>query len=62
LEHYDVVIVGAGFAGVSAAIFTGAWQLETLVLEAENPPKLWSYPMNFDKIWFPERNLPSENT
>jgi len=44
LEHYDVVIVGAGFAGVSAAFFTGAWGPKTLVLEAEKPPKLWSYP------------------
>ena len=44
LEHYDVVIVGAGFAGVSAPLFAGAWGLKTLVLEAEKPPKLWSYP------------------
>lgn len=44
MEHYDVVIVGAGFAGVSAPLFTGAWGLKTLVLEAEKPPKLWSYP------------------
>jgi len=44
LEHYDVVIVGAGFAGMSAAVFTGVRGLKTLVLEAEKPPVLWSYP------------------
>ena len=44
LEDYDVVIVGAGFAGVSAALFTGVMKLKTLVLEAEESPKLWSYP------------------
>jgi len=43
LENYDIAIVGAGFAGVSAAIFTGSWGLKTLVLEAEKPPELWSY-------------------
>ncbi|MDH7477593.1 MAG: FAD-dependent oxidoreductase [Candidatus Bathyarchaeota archaeon] len=44
MEDYDVIVVGAGFAGVSAALFTGAWRLKTLVLEAEKPPQLWSYP------------------
>jgi len=44
LEDYDVVIVGASFAGVAAAFFTGAWGLKTLVLEAEKSPQLWSYP------------------
>jgi thioredoxin reductase (NADPH) len=42
--EYDVIVIGAGFAGVSAALFTGAWELKTLILEAEKPPKLWSYP------------------
>jgi thioredoxin reductase (NADPH) len=41
---YDVIVVGAGFAGLSAAIFTSAWNLMTLVLEAKIPPELWSYP------------------
>ncbi|MEM3700900.1 MAG: NAD(P)/FAD-dependent oxidoreductase [Candidatus Bathyarchaeia archaeon] len=44
MEEYEVVVVGAGFAGVSAALFTGAWGLRTLILEAEKPPQLWSYP------------------
>jgi len=44
LEEHDVVIIGAGFAGVSAASFTGTWGLKTLVLEAQKPPELWSYP------------------
>jgi thioredoxin reductase (NADPH) len=44
LENYDVIVVGAGFAGMSAALFTGVWGLKTLVLEAEKPPQLWSYP------------------
>jgi len=44
LKDYDVVIIGAGFAGVSAALFTGTMGLKTLLLEAEGPPKLWSYP------------------
>lgn len=44
MENYDVIVVGAGFAGMSAALFTGAWGLKTLVLEAEKPPHLWSYP------------------
>lgn len=42
-EH-DVIVIGGGFAGASAALFTGAWGLNTLILEAEKPPKLWSYP------------------
>lgn len=45
MKDHDVIIVGAGFAGISAAFFTSAWGvLKTLVLEAEKPPKLWSYP------------------
>lgn len=44
LVDYDVVVVGAGLAGLSAALFTGVMRLKTLVLEAEKPPKLWSYP------------------
>ncbi|MDI6905199.1 MAG: FAD-dependent oxidoreductase [Candidatus Bathyarchaeia archaeon] len=43
MKDHDVIIVGAGFAGISAALFTGVWGLKTLVLEAEKPPKLWSY-------------------
>jgi thioredoxin reductase (NADPH) len=43
--EYDVIVVGGGFAGLSAAFFTSAWgELDTLVLEAESPPNLWSYP------------------
>lgn len=43
--EYDVIVVGGGFAGLSAAFFTSAWgELKTLVLEAETPPTLWSYP------------------
>jgi thioredoxin reductase (NADPH) len=42
--RYDVIVVGGGFAGISAAIFTAAWNLKTLVLEAKTPPDLWSYP------------------
>jgi len=42
--EYDVIVVGGGFAGLSAALFTGGWGLKTLVLEAENHPSLWSYP------------------
>ena len=42
--EYDVIVVGGGFAGLSAALFTGALGLKTLVLEAETPPTLWSYP------------------
>jgi thioredoxin reductase (NADPH) len=42
---YDVIVVGGGFAGLSAAFFTSAWtDLDTLVLEAQTPPNLWSYP------------------
>jgi len=44
MEDYDVIIVGAGPAGLSAALFTGVMNLRALVLEAEKPPKLWSYP------------------
>jgi thioredoxin reductase (NADPH) len=44
LTDYDVVVVGAGVAGLPAALFTGVMGLRTLVLEAEEPPKLWSYP------------------
>ncbi|MEM3731610.1 MAG: FAD-binding protein [Candidatus Bathyarchaeia archaeon] len=44
MEKYDVIIVGAGFAGISAASFAGAWGLKTLVLDDEKPPQLWSYP------------------
>lgn len=43
--EYDVIVVGGGFAGLSAAFFTSAWGgFKTLVLEAETPPTLWSYP------------------
>ena len=42
---YDVIVVGGGFAGISASFVTSAWgRLRTLVLEAEKPPDLWSYP------------------
>jgi thioredoxin reductase len=41
---YDVVVIGGGFAGLSAALFTATWNLKTLVLEAKGPPDLWSYP------------------
>lgn len=44
MEDYDVIIVGAGFAGLSAALFTGTMGVKTLILEADGPPKLWSYP------------------
>lgn len=41
----EVIVVGGGFAGLSAAFFTSAWgELKTLVLEAQTPPTLWSYP------------------
>jgi len=42
--EYNVIIVGGGFAGMSAASFTRAWGLKTLVLDLEAPPNLWSYP------------------
>ncbi len=41
---YDVIVIGAGFAGLSASLFTRLMRLKTLVLEAESPPQLWSYP------------------
>lgn len=41
---YDVIVVGGGFAGLSAALFAGIWRLKTIVLEAETLPTLWSYP------------------
>jgi len=36
-ETYDAVIVGAGPAGLSAAIYLSRANLKTLVLEAEKP-------------------------
>ncbi len=41
---YDVIVIGAGFAGLSSSLFTRLMCLKTLVLETESPPKLWSYP------------------
>lgn len=42
--EFDLIVIGGGFAGLSAALFADALGLRTLVLEAENPPTLWSYP------------------
>ena len=36
-ENYDVIIVGAGPAGMAAAIYTGRARLETLILEKGMP-------------------------
>ena len=37
METYDVIIIGAGPAGLSAAIYTTRGNLNTLVLESDTP-------------------------
>jgi len=42
--EYDQIVIGGGFAGLSAALFADALGLKTLVLEADESPTIWSYP------------------
>jgi|Deesub1362A_J573_1020465.scaffolds.fasta_scaffold00051_71 thioredoxin reductase (NADPH) len=51
METYDVIVIGAGPAGLSAAIYTARAGLKTLILEREFPggrlakaPKIENYP------------------
>ncbi|MDD4328197.1 MAG: FAD-dependent oxidoreductase, partial [Eubacteriales bacterium] len=37
-EHYDVVVVGAGIAGITAACYLGRSGIRTLLLEKEDKP------------------------
>ncbi|MDY6779890.1 MAG: FAD-binding protein, partial [Halobacteria archaeon] len=34
---YDVAVLGGGVAGLSAAVFTGRADLETVVVEGDEP-------------------------
>ncbi len=57
--HYDVIIVGAGPAGLSAAAFAARRKLKTLVLEAANkaggkPVNMYGTKIVEDFIGFPE--------
>ena len=37
MKQYDVIIVGAGPAGMSAAVYAARAELDTLMLDAKDP-------------------------
>lgn len=55
VENYDVVVIGGGAAGLTAAIYTGRARLKTLVLEKALPGGLATYTSEVENYpGFPE--------
>ncbi|MEM1537899.1 MAG: FAD-dependent oxidoreductase [Candidatus Nezhaarchaeales archaeon] len=52
--QYDVIVIGAGAAGLTAAMYAASLKLKTLVLEGRNPSRLQLAPTINNYPGFPE--------